>query len=492
MNRRGFLKTIGAAAALAVPGCAGLSDLAGKKQTAKKPNFVFILIDDLGWRDLGCYGSTFYETPNIDKLAAEGMRFTDAYAACPLCSPTRASIMTGKYPARLKQTYTPSRLRTEVRTRLIPPRCQQQLKLEEVTIAEALKEAGYATCSVGKWHLGRTPYYPQKQGFDINIAGTHDGSPASYFHPYTRGKNWKMNLPGGEPGEYLTDRLTEEGIKFIEANKDKPFFLYLSHHSVHTPIQAKEKIIEKYKAKAENFPFPSRPRFIQDGDFTVRQIQDDPVFAAMIESTDDSVGRVMTALKDLGIAEDTVIIFTSDNGGESRGDGRPTSNFPLRAGKCSLYEGGIRVPMIVKWPGVTTPGSECNEPVISNDFYPTMLKMAGLPAKPDQHADGQSMVPLLKQTDRLKRTAIYWHFPHYDNPGVKPAASVRAGDYKLIEFFEDNRIELYNLKDDIGEKNDLSLKMPSKASELKALLHNWQREVDAQMPRPNPEYVPKD
>ncbi len=474
-----------------MPGCASITGFGDNQRKRRKPNFVFILIDDLGWRDLGCYGSTFYETPNIDKLAAEGMRFTDAYAACPLCSPTRASIMTGKYPARLKQTTTPSRLRTEIRTKLITPRCEQQLKLEEVTIAEALKEAGYATCSVGKWHLGRTHFYPEKQGFDINIAGTHDGSPASYFHPYTRGKNWKMNLPGGKPGEYLTDRLTEEGIKFIEANKDKPFFLYLSHHTVHMPIQAKEKIIEKYKAKAKNFPLPDRPRFIQDGDFTVRQIQDDPAFAAMIESTDDSVGRVVTALQDLGIAENTVIIFASDNGGESKGDGRPTSNFLLRVGKGTLYEGGIRVPMIVKWPGVTRAGSQCDEPVISDDFYPTMLEMADLPAKPTQHTDGENMVPLLKQTGRLKRPGLYWHFPHYDDPGVKPAAAVRAGDYKLIEFFEDNRIELYNLKDDIGEQNDLSAKMPKKAAQLKDMLHKWQKQVGAQMPKPNPAFSPE-
>ena len=480
MNRRGFLKGLGlGAAAMAVPGGLPL----GRRASAvnrKKPSFVFFLIDDMGWKDLGCYGSSFYETPNTDRLASQGMRFTDAYAACPVCSPTRASIVAGKYPARLGITQWiggPNE----------PTAYRHYLPLEDVTIAEALKEAGYATAFVGKWHLGSEDYYPQHQGFDVNIGGDSSGAPPTYFWPYKRNNRALDELPpGGQEGEYLTDRLTDESIKFLEANEDKPFLLYLSHYAVHTPVESKAELTQKYKAKIEKMPEHGGPRFAAVyGRYKTRMVQDNPVYAGMVESVDDSVGRVMKKLEELGVADNTVVIFMSDNGGLSTvpRDGS-TCNLPLRAGKGWLYEGGIREPMIVKWPGVVRDGSTCGEPVTSTDFYPTMLEMAGLPPKPEQHVDGVSLVPLLKQRGKPQRKAIYWHYPHYHGSGSKPSGAVRAGDYKLIEWYEDNSVELYNLKDDIGEKNDLAAKMPEKAAELRSLLRRWLKQTKATVPTP--------
>ncbi|MHC4495918.1 MAG: sulfatase-like hydrolase/transferase, partial [Planctomycetota bacterium] len=440
MNRRDFLKTIGlGAAAVAVPVGRGLGQrTAAARGRNRKLNFVFFLIDDMGWTDVGCYGSSFYETPNIDRLASGGMRFTDAYAACPVCSPTRASIVAGKYPARLGITQWiggPNE----------PTPYRHYLPLEDVTIAEALKEAGYATAFVGKWHLGSKDYYPQHQGFDVNVGGDSSGAPPTYFWPYKRRNRALDELPaGGEKGEYLTDRLTDE--------KDEPFLLYLSHYAVHTPIESKQEITDKYKAKAGKLPEPDGPKFAPVyGRYRTRMVQDNPAFAGMVQSVDESVGRVMKKLEELGVADNTVVIFMSDNGGLSTVPrGGPTCNLPLRAGKGWLYEGGIREPMIIKWPGVVEAGSTCGEPVTSTDFYPTMLEMAGLPLKPRQHVDGVSLVSLLKQRGKPKRRAIYWHYPHYHGSGNKPSGAIRAGDYKLIEWYEDNSVELYNLKDDIG------------------------------------------
>ncbi|MHC4707592.1 MAG: sulfatase [Planctomycetota bacterium] len=474
MNRRGFLKAIGlGAAALALPGCAD-------KASGKKPNFVFFLIDDMGWMDAGCYGSAFYETPNIDRLAAEGMRFTDAYAACPVCSPTRASIMTGKYPARLNLTDWLIGRRWPKDSPIRPVEWRHEMPLEEVTIAEALKEAGYATGFVGKWHLGKEPYYPEHQGFDINVGGTHKGMPRSYFWP-----NWRDNPPiEGRDGEYLTDLLTDESLKFLDGAKDKPFLLYLSHYAVHAPIQSKQELTAKYQAKAEKLPPVEGPRLLPEGRRKVRQVQDDATYAGMVQSVDESVGRVMAKLDEMGVADNTVVIFMSDNGGLSTAEGSPTSNVPLRAGKGWLYEGGIREPMIMKWPGVVKRGSTCSEPVTSTDFYPTMLEMAGLPLRPRQHCDGISLVPLLRRGGKSKRRALYWHYPHYSNQGGRPGGAVRAGDYKLIERYEDNSIELYNLKDDIGEKRDIAGEMPEKATELRNMLDDWRKAVNANMPKP--------
>jgi len=480
MNRRDFFRTIGlGAAAMAVP--AGLT-FARRASGAnrKNPNFVFFLIDDMGWADVGCYGSSFHETPNIDKLASQGMRFTEAYAACPVCSPTRASIVAGKYPARLGITQW-------IGGNNQPTPYQHYLPLEDVTIAEALKDAGYATAFVGKWHLGGKDYYPQHQGFDMNIGGDSSGAPPTYFWPYKkRNRALDEMPPGGEEGEYLTDRLTDESIKFLEGNKDKPFLLYLSHYAVHTPVESKPELTDKYKAKAERMPEHEGPRFASVyGRYKTRMVQDNPAFAGMVESVDDSVGRIMKKLDDLGLAENTVVIFMSDNGGLSTVPREgSTCNLPLRAGKGWLYEGGIREPMIIKWPGVVEAHSTCSEPVTSTDFYPTMLEMAGLPLKPKQHVDGVSLLPLLKQMGKLERKAIYWHYPHYHGSGSKPSGAIRSGDYKLIEWYEDKSIELYNLKRDIGEKENLAARMPEKASELRRLLHRWLKRTNATVPTP--------
>ncbi len=460
---------------------------------------MFFLVDDLGRQDIGCYGSTFYETPNIDRLAAQGMRFTSAYAACPVCSPTRASIMTGKYPARIRLTNYIAGARPG---KLLSAEYLHYMKLEEVTLAEALKEAGYKTYFVGKWHLGDEPYYPEKQGFDVNIAGDSSGSPPTYFYPYTRGKRSIPGLEQGKPGEYLTDRLTDESLKLIERSKGEPFLLYLSYYAVHIPLEAKKELVEKYKAKAQRLGLTDKPHFLTDEDWPntaagnekwratlkTRVLQDHAVYSAMMESLDDSVGRVMKKLDELRIADNTIVIFMSDNGGLATAEGQPTCNLPLRGGKGWLYEGGIREPMIVKWPGVVRPGSTCDEPVTSTDFYPTMLEMAGLPLKPQQHLDGRSMVPLLKQQGGLTPRAVYWHYPHYSNQGSSPGGAVRLGDYKLIEFYENNHVELYNLRADLGERHDLAAEMPDKAAELRLMLHDWRKEVGAVMPQPNPNW----
>jgi len=425
------------------------------------PNVVFMLFDDMSFSDPVCYGNQFYETPNIDRLARQGMRFTDAYAACPVCSPTRASILSGKYPATLNLTDWLPGMHPGNR-KLIGPEFIRQLPLREITIAEALKRAGYATGSMGKWHLGGTGFLPEDQGFDVNVAGTAAGSPAGgYYLPN------KMNLPGAKPGEYLTDRLSIEGCQFIRANRDRPFFLYLSHHSVHTPIQGKRELVEKYARK-----------------FAALGVKRNAAYAAMVQSADQSVGRVLDTLDELGIAERTVVIFMSDNGGLSS----VTSNAPLREGKGHVYEGGIREPMIVRWPGAVEAGSTCGVPVSSVDFYPTILEMCGVAVAPKQKLDGESIVPLLKQTGTLKRGAIFWHYPHYSPQRGVPAGAVRQGDYKLMELYEDGRLELYNLAEDTGERNNLAEKMPEKTAELHKLLVDWRRRVDARMPRENPQY----
>jgi arylsulfatase A-like enzyme len=483
MNRRDFLRTIGAAA---VVGWLACSVGGHQKPRDRKPNFVFFLVDDLGRQDLGCYGSTFYETPNIDRLAAQGMRFTNAYAACPVCSPTRASIMTGKYPARLGIT-------DWIGAPQKPTTYREYLPLEETTIAEALREVGYATGYVGKWHLAtsgaadRRQYYPDRQGFDSNIAGDNSGSPPTYFHPYARGKRSLETMPpGGKDGEYLTDRLTDEATKFIEARRDGPFLLYLAHYAVHTPLESKKELTEKYQAKAAKLPSPPAPLPVY-GSYQTRPRQDHAVYAGMVQSVDESVGRVLRKLEELGLEQNTIVIFMSDNGGLSTvAREGPTCNLPLRAGKGWLYEGGIREPMIVKWPGVVKPGSVCHQPVISTDFYPTMLEMAGLPPKPAQHVDGISFAALLRGTGTLDRKAIYWHYPHYHGSGSRPSGAVRAADYKLIEWYEDGKVELYNLKDDLGEWHDLAVMMPDKAQELRAMLQAWRSETGAKMPMGEP------
>jgi len=438
------------------------------------PNIVFILIDDMGWTDATCLGSKFYRTPNIDRLAGESMRFTQAYAACAVCSPTRAAIMTGKYPARLHITDWIAGEPAPANSRFLLPAWQKQLPLEEITLAEALKPLGYSTASIGKWHLGGPSFYPEHQGFDINVAGSDRGQPVSYFWPYGEEKN-PYRVPGlaehgGKKGEYLTERLTDEALKFIEANERKPFFLYLPHYAVHAPLMGKEELVEEYA---------QRPGM--NG-------QSNTIYAAMIQSVDESVGRIMKKLEELRLSEHTVIVFTSDNGGAVHfGKPAATSNRPLRLGKGYPYEGGLRVPLLVKAPWVTRPGSVCDVPVISHDFFPTLLALAGAEASTSSPGiDGISFVPLLKGKPALARHELFWHYPHYWNGKgalpVTPYSVARIDDWKLIRFYEEGREELYNLRADLAEQRDLSTKEPQKLRELSSRLDAWLKEVGAQMP----------
>ena len=441
--------------------------LASRTRAQEKPwNFLFILIDDMGWTDLSCYGSTFYRTPNIDRLAAEGMRFTNAYAACPVCSPTRASILTGKYPARLHVTdWIPGMVPPGMR--MHEPEWTKYLPPEETTIPELLKPRGYASASVGKWHLGSADHYPEKNGFDLNVAGTEAPSPTTYFSPYHI-----ATIADGPPGEYLTDRITDEALRFLKSTGNKPYFLYMAEFAVHMPIQAKAEITKTYVAR------------IRPG-----QSQSNPTYASMIDSVDQSVGRLLEHADDR-----TVVIFASDNGGVIKGI-HITSNEPLRGEKGTLYEGGIRVPTIVKWPGVTKPGSVCDVPIISADFYPTIAEIAGLPL-PVGGVDGRSLVPLLRGTGQLEARSLYWHYPHYNLhqalEALLPSGAIRKGDFKLIEQYEDSSVELFNLHDDLGERYNLAKKMPEKADELRSDLAAWRKAVGAQMPTADPaNYDPK-
>ena len=461
MKRRDFLKAVSlGVASLAMPGCA----VGGGPN--KKPNFVFIFIDDLGWKDVGFTGripgssgrSRYYETPNIDKLAEDGVIFTNAYSNAPNCAPTRTCLISGQYAPRhgVYTVGTSERGRSSLR-KLIPTPNTTELDTKAITIAEALKPGGYTSACIGKWHLGnKEPCRPQDQGFDVEIKKKSGG----HF---------------SKDGEYLTDYLTDEALKFIEANRDGPFFLYLSHHAVHTPIQAKKEIVKKYEKKKPD------------------NEHNNPAYAAMIESVDQSVGRVMNKLDELGLTDNTVVFFFSDNGGYANA----TSVAPLRGSKGMLYEGGIRVPLAVRWPGKAKPGTLCDEPVIGIDFYPTMLAMAGLPRPSGHILDGQSIVGLLKGKNKLARKAIFWHFPAYLEAyndeqwpwRTTPAGAVRQSDWKLIEFFEDGKLELYNIKDDISEKNDLAAAMPDKVRELHRALVEWRKSVNAPVPtESNPEY----
>lgn len=425
-------------------------------------NVIVALVDDLGWNDLSCQGSGFYETPNIDRLAASGMRFTNGYAACTVCSPSRAAMMTGQYPARLHITdWIAGHNRPFARLKI--PEWQKFLPLETVTIAERLKAAGYATASIGKWHLGDEPHYPEHQGFDSNIGGYHRGQPPSYFAPYKI-----PTLKEGPDGEYLTDREAAESVRFITANRDRPFFLYLSHYCVHTPIQARQDVTARYAGK-------------DTAGLTVKN----GAYAAMVESVDDCMGRILDTLESLGIRDRTAIFFTSDNGGLVQ----VTDNAPLRAGKGSAYEGGVRVPFIVSWPGITKPGTTSAVPVTTPDIPATILDLTGGSRDPSQPLDGVSLVPALAG-DVLSRAAIYWHYPHYHPGGATPYSAIRAGDWRLVHFYEDGRSELYNLAEDARETTDRAMTDPAKAAELKQRLDAWLAEVNAQFPSPNPDFDP--
>ncbi len=458
-----------------------------------RPNIVFFLADDLGWRDLGCYGSSFYETPNLDRLAAAGARLTNAYAACPVCGPTRASILTGKYPARMDTTDwfgapQPDRVeRHWTRDKpLLPAPYLDHLPLAERTLAEALKQEGYATFFAGKWHLGDEGFFPENQGFDINKGGHRRGSPSppgGYFSPYNNPK-----LEDGPAGEHLPARLAEEAASFIRDHVDEPFFAMLSFYSVHTPLQAREDLKEKYARKAEGLGRDA-PKWGKEGGRQVRLLQDHAVYAGMVEAMDLAVGTVLGALDELGLAGNTVVFFTSDNGGLSTSEGSPTSNLPLRAGKGWLYEGGIREPTLIRWPGQIQEGVVIDAPAISTDFYPTILAMTGALPLPDQHVDGENLLPLLRGAGRLGERALYWHYPHYGNQGGSPSAAIREGPYKLVEFYEDNRVELYNLDEDVGETSNLASSLPSRANALRSNLRAWQASVEAKLPSSNPKAI---
>ncbi len=456
-----------------------------------KPNIVFILVDDLGWADLGYTGSIFYETPNIDKLAAEGTVFTNAYAACPVCSPSRAAIMSGKYPTRLNLTdYIPGNRNwgPHKDQELASHPFKLQLELEEYTLAEAFKDAGYKTMFAGKWHLGEEEkYYPQYQGFDINIAGNKTGHPAGgYFSPY---KN--PEIKDGYEGEYLTDRLTDEVIKFMGQKSEKPLFAYLSFYTVHLPMQGKPEKVKKYQDKLARMTYEGE-EFSKKGKTWVKSHQNMPHYAAMVESMDENIGRLLESLKKNGLSSNTIVVFTSDNGGmatSNQTDNIPTTNSPLRAGKGYLYEGGIRESLIICWPGNIKRGSVCNTPVTGTDLYPTLLDLANISLLPTQHQDGISLKPLL-QNKEVEERPLFWHYPHYSGGlGGRPSGAVRLGNYKLIEFYEDMHVELFDLENDLEEMIDLSEKEPEKVEELKALLHKWRKNVDAQMPYPNPAFL---
>jgi arylsulfatase A-like enzyme len=446
----------------------------GAARAADRMNVVLVVIDDLGGRDLGCCGSTYHHTPHLDRLAAGGMRFTDACAACPVCSPTRAALLTGKYPARLNLTdWLPGRPDRPDQM-LLRPVINQQLPPGEATLAEVLRGAGYATASVGKWHLGGADFAPQQRGFGLNVAGDEAGSPRSYFAPF-RGKDGRF-MPGLEKapeGEYLTDRLTAEAETFLERNRDRPFFLYLAHYAVHIPLRAKEDLVKKY-------PTGGPPG-----------TQNNPIYSAMIESVDESVGRILRKLDELKLAGRTAVLFTSDNGGLSVREGPDTpstTNAPFREGKGFLYEGGLRVPLLVRWPGLTRPGSVCAAPVSSIDLFPTIVDL--LKVECGVKPDGVRLGPVLRGEGDIHRDALFWHYPHYSNQGGRPGGAVRAGDFKLVEFYEDGRRELFNLREDPGETRNLIEERPEKARELAGKLDARRREVGARMPRPNPDYVP--
>ncbi len=440
------------------------------------PNVVLIYADDLGWRDLGVQGSRYYETPNIDRLAAQGMRFTEAYANAPNCAPSRAALISGQYAPRTGIYTVGTAERGPVESRaLIPVENETTLDLDVVTIAEVLAAAGYATGHAGKWHLGGEGFLPEDQGFAWSIAGNEAGAPPDYFYPYARGDRRVPGLEGGAEGEYLPDRLVDESIDFINREQDGPFFLYLSHYTVHTPIQAKPEITERYRDKEP-----------ADG-------HENPTYAAMIESLDQGVGRILEALEQRGLSENTVVIFASDNGGF----GPVTSMSPLRGSKGMLYEGGIRTPLIVRWPGQVEDGVTSRTPVIGLDLYPTLVELAGTNPPPDQPLDGVSLVPVLRGSSDVPERDLIWHFPAYlqaDRSVVgtwrtTPASTLRRGRYKLIHFFEDERSEVYDLSVDASETNDLSTQRPELTEELLNGLQSWWADVDAFVPsRPNPLY----
>lgn len=461
--------------------------------TPRRPNIVLILVDDLGWADLGCYGSTFHETPNLDRLAGEGARFTDAYAASPVCSPTRASLLTGKYPSTVGVTQY---IGGHGVGRLADVPYFGFLPTQERSLARALRDGGYRTWHVGKWHLGPRRCWPDQHGFDVNIGGCDWGHPKSYFSPYAC-----PTLDDGPDGEYLTDRLTDEAIHLIEADDDSPFFLNLWHYAVHIPIDSPPELVEKYRRKAAETgldridPFEVGEPFgawhQRHARITRRTIQSDPAYAAMIENLDTNVGRLLQALERTGIADDTLVIFTSDNGGLSTAEGSPTSNAPLSEGKGWVAEGGVREPLLARWPGVVRPGTRVDVPITSPDLYPTLLGVAGLAPRPEQHVDGVDVSPALRG-EPFERGPLYFHYPHYSNQGGRPASAIRDGRWKLVHDWESRTSTLFDLGHDIGETDDRAAREPDTVRRLEADLRRWVTETGASVPPPNPVAEPYD
>ncbi|MEQ8553281.1 MAG: sulfatase [Cyclobacteriaceae bacterium] len=468
----------------------GCNDIQKKTPQNTKPNIVLIVADDLGWADLGFTGSDLFETPNINQLAKEGVYFNNFYSASPVCSPTRASILTGKYPARLKMTthYENSedywrnkgRDMTEYNTQLVQPKTVGNLPQSEITIAEYLKDQGYFTAHIGKWHLGNFEHYPENQGFDVNVGGTSWGAPDTYWYPWT-GNNFQKQIRyipglilGADSGAYLPDRLTDKALEVIEEKKDDPFFLHLNFHIPHTPMEGKEELVDHFSKK------------IKPG-----MKDTNPVYAAMIKTMDENVGRILTGLDQSGLASNTIVIFLSDNGGrvgEFQEWETVANNHPLRSGKGSLYEGGIRVPLIIRWPGKVQEGAVCEVPLITNDLFPTIAGMAG---GKEIKTDGVSMMSLLQNPSaNVERKMLFWHYPHY-YPTTTPASAVRQGKWKLIKYFEGDQVELYDLDQDLGEEKDVSKDFPEVAAEMKQSLEDWLMDVGAQLPEVNPNYDPE-
>lgn len=468
----------------------GAAEASAQKKSAQRPNIVFILADDLGWRDLSNEGSTYYKSPNIDRIANEGMKFTRGYATCQVCSPSRASILTGKYPTKHGiTTWIGDRSGEAWRgTRRhdshLPPQYERNLRASEITLPEVLKKAGYMTFFAGKWHLGSKGSWPTDHGFDINKGGWDVGSPnGGYFSP------WKNpNLEPGPAGESLPIRLGKETANFIEASRDKPFLAYLSFYSVHGPIQTTPQLWKKYRDIAVKAGL-AEERFQFDRRLAVRQVQDCPIYAGMIETMDEAVGIVLQKLDQLGLADNTIVCFTSDNGGVSSGDAFCTSNLPLRGGKGRQWEGGIREPFYIKAPGITKAGSTSDVLASGIDWYPTLLDLAGVPVPKKQNLDGVSLVPILKQNSITDRP-LFWHYPHYGNQGGEPSSIIMQKDWKLIHYHEDGRDELYDLADDKEEQKDIAARHPDRVKSMRTTLDKWMKETNARFPTKDPQFDP--
>jgi len=476
------------------------------QETVKKPNIIIILADDLGWADLGCYGSSFYETPNLDKLALQGIRFTQNYATCPVCSPTRSTMMTGKYPVKTGVTDWIRGRQDNGKARpyekLLAKPTAFQLALEEKTIAELAVDNGYATFFAGKWHLGEEEkYWPDHQGFETNIGGWSKGSPSGkindttggYFTPYSNPK-----IKDGPPGEYLTDRLTNECIDFIGNHAGgSPFLMMYALYAVHNPLQAPTALVKKYEEKKKKLNLSGTDRFAKDepwmqveNGWKRRLVQDNPVYAAMIENMDWNIGRIIDKLKEAGIEDNTLIVFTSDNGGLSTAEGSPTVNGPLRAGKGWLYEGGIRVPMIFYWKGRTISGTVSELPVTTADIYPTLARAMDINYEKNKAVDGEDLFRLLAKPEKSRKRALFWHYPHYSNQGGKPGSVLRKGNYKLIYNYEDESVELYDVVHDTGEKSNIASSHRHLVKKLRKKMTNWLQETHALFPGPNPGFDP--